>query len=157
MEYLVTTLLWLCALGCGLLGGVYFAFSAFIMKALEGVGHSGTVAMNSINAVILRSWFMPMFVATTLGGLALAVLGVLELGGARGKLMLSGGVLYVAGMFLVTMFFNVPLNNALVAVGNESRTGTAIWKDYVRRWTRWNHVRTASCVAASALFIAALR
>jgi len=66
-------------------------------------------------------------------------------------------VLYVAGMFLVTMFFNVPLNNALVAVSNESRTGAAIWKDYVRRWTRWNHVRTASCVAASALFIAALR
>ncbi len=157
MDDVIASLLWFCAIGCGLMGGVYFAFSAFIMTALERAGHAGTTAMNSINAVILRSLFMPVFLATTLACLALAVLGFQELGAIRGRLMIAGGVLYVAGMFGVTMLFNVPLNDALVAVGAESRTGTAIWKDYLRRWTRWNHVRTASCVGAAALFTAALR
>jgi uncharacterized membrane protein len=157
MDGLITALLWFCALGCGLLGGLYFAFSAFIMTALERVGHAGTTSMNSINVVIQRSLFMPFFLATTLGSVVLAIFGVLEIEGLRGRLMLAGGVLYVAGMFVVTMACNVPLNNALAAVGNESRTGGAIWKDYLNRWTRWNHVRTVSCMLASALFIAALR
>jgi uncharacterized membrane protein len=156
MDQVITFLLWFCALGCGLLGGLYFAFSAFIMKALERLGHSGTAAMNAINAVILRSAFMPLFLGTTLASAALAVFGLLELQNPRGVLMLAGGVLYVLGMFVVTVFFNVPLNNALAAVGAESRTGSAIWQDYLRRWTRWNHVRTLSCVIATALFIAAI-
>jgi uncharacterized membrane protein len=156
MELLIKILLWFCALGCGLLGGLYFAFSAFIMTALERVGHSGAAAMNSINAVILRSLFMPFFMGTTIASVALIVLGALEIEGIRGRLMLFGGVLYATGMFGVTMFFNVPLNNALAAVGAESRTGTAIWQDYLKRWTRWNHLRTLSCVSASALFILAI-
>jgi uncharacterized membrane protein len=149
-------LLWLGALGCGLMGGVYFAFSAFIMTALQRVGQSGIAAMNSINVVILRSVFMPFFFGTTLAAAALVVLGVLEWDSGRAGFMIIGGALYVAGMFGVTMLFNVPLNTALQAVAAESRTGTAIWQDYLRRWTRWNHVRTLSCTAASALFIAAL-
>jgi uncharacterized membrane protein len=156
MESVIATLLWIGALGCGLMAGVYFAFSAFIMTALGGVGHPGTVAMNSINTVILRSLFMPIFFATTLASAALVVLGLMEIRGTRGALMVAGGILYVAGMFLVTMFCNVPLNNALLAVASESRTGTAIWQDYLKRWTRWNHVRTVSCLLATAAFIAAL-
>jgi uncharacterized membrane protein len=156
MEPVVTTLLWFCALGCGLLGGLYFAFSAFIMTALQRVGHSGVAAMNSINAVILRSMFMPFFLGTTIASVALIAAGALAIETPRGRFMLFGGVLYAAGMFAVTMFFNVPLNNALAAVGAESRTGTAIWQDYLKRWTRWNHVRTLSCVIASALFILAI-
>ena len=31
---MTTALLWFCALGCALIGGLYFAFSAFIMRAL---------------------------------------------------------------------------------------------------------------------------
>ena len=37
MEMIETSLLWFCALGCGLIGGLYFAFSAFIMRALGGI------------------------------------------------------------------------------------------------------------------------
>lgn len=157
MELAVTLLLWFCALGCGLLAGVYFAFSAFIMTALRRAGHAGTTAMNSINTVILRSPFMPLFLGTTLAAATLAVCGALELSSLRGQLMLAGGFLYVGGMFGVTLLFNVPLNDALAAVSAESRTGTALWNDYLLRWTRWNHVRTLSCLAATAAFIAALQ
>lgn len=156
MHTLVTVLLWFSVLGCALLGGVYFAFSAFIMRAFRESGHAGIVAMNAVNRVILRSTFMPLFLGTTLAGAALAVLGLVNLHAANAVYLIIGGLLYVAGMFGVTMLFNVPLNNALQNVTAESRTGTAIWNDYLRRWTLWNHLRTVSCLASAALFIAAL-
>jgi uncharacterized membrane protein len=156
METVTTLLLWFCALACALLGGLYFAFSAFIMRALEETGAAGIAAMNAINRVILRSWFMPLFVGTTLASVALAVIGLSNLPAARGLYLIAGGVLYVAGMFAVTMLFNVPLNNSLAEVTVESRTGSAIWKDYLLRWTRWNHVRTVSSLGAAALFVGAL-
>jgi len=153
MVLLTEILLWFCALGCALLGGVYFAFSAFIMTALGQVGSAGTAAMNSINRVILKSGFMPLFFGTTLACAALAVIGLLHWQSAGSLRLIGGGLLYVGGMFGVTMFCNVPLNNALQAVTTESRTGTAIWNDYLRRWTRWNHVRTVSCLGAAGLFV----
>jgi uncharacterized membrane protein len=148
---LLELLLWFCALGCALLGGLYFAFSAFIMNALAQIGPAGIAAMNSINAVILRSWFMPAFVGTTLGCAILAVVGAVSGDDPRRLLMTGGGLLYVAGMFGVTMFCNVPLNNALAIAGPET------WARYLTTWTRWNHVRTLASMGAAALFIAALR
>jgi uncharacterized membrane protein len=153
MAMLTEILLWFCALGCALLGGLYFAFSAFIMTALREVGAAGIAAMNAINRVILKSWFMPLFFGTTLACAALLVVGLLRLERPGSLLLIAGGLLYVAGMFAITMFCNVPLNNALQAVSTESRTGNAIWADYLRRWTRWNHVRTVSCLGTAALFI----
>jgi uncharacterized membrane protein len=153
METVTTILLWFCALGCALMGGVYFAFSAFIMRALRDSGMAGVAAMNAINRVILRSASMPLFLGTTLASGALAVMGLLRFDEQGAPWLIAGGLLYVAGMFLVTMVCNVPLNNALAEVTAESRTGTAIWNDYLRRWTSWNHVRTVSCLGAAAVFV----
>lgn len=156
-EPVLTALLWFCALGCGLLGGLYFAFSAVIMRALQLAGPAaGIASMNAINKHIQRSAFMPFFFGTTLAAAALAVAGLLALDASRALLMIAGGVIYVLGMFVVTMLFNVPLNNALAEVGEPTRAGSAIWADYLVRWTRWNHVRTVACMVAAALFIAAL-
>jgi uncharacterized membrane protein len=70
--------------------------------------------------------------------------------------MLAGGVLYVVGMFVVTMVCNVPLNNALAAA-DPAAAGTArLWARYLKDWTMWNHVRTIASTAATALFIAAI-
>jgi len=156
MQTTTTILLWFCALGCGLLGGLYFAFSAFIMTALDraGVAH-GVAAMNAINVQIVRSLFMPLFLGTTLGSAALATIGLLNPSPA-GTLQLAGGVLYVLGMFGVTMIWNVPLNNALVAAEGKPEAG-AVWSIYLKQWTRWNHLRTLASTGATALFIAALR
>jgi uncharacterized membrane protein len=70
--------------------------------------------------------------------------------------MLSGGVVYVFGMFVVTMLFNVPLNNALAATDPASPDAASLWARYLTDWTWWNHVRTVSSTAACALFIAAI-
>jgi len=154
MEMIETALIWFCALGCALIGGLYFAFSAFIMRALGGIDRAaGIAAMNAINTVILRSAFMPLFLGTTLASAALVVYGFVQAGSPRGPLLIAGVLLYVIGMFVVTMAFNVPLNNALLAGGERD---AATWQRYVVSWTRWNHLRTVASLAASALFIAAL-
>ena len=71
-------------------------------------------------------------------------------------LLLAGGVLYVVGMFVVTAVFNVPLNNALMAVEPASAEAASLWARYLMDWTWWNHVRTVASTAAFALFVAAL-
>jgi uncharacterized membrane protein len=157
MNIVVAGLLWFSAIGCGLLGGLYFAFSAFIMTSLGRIDRAaGIAAMNAINADIVRSLFMPLFLLTTLAGAALAVLAIVRWGEPGAVAMLIGGMVYVLGMFVVTMAFNVPLNNALAAVGPVSVEASAIWTRYLTDWTMWNHVRTAACTAAMILFIAAI-
>ncbi|GGF24624.1 hypothetical protein GCM10011611_33320 [Aliidongia dinghuensis] len=70
--------------------------------------------------------------------------------------MLTGGVVYVLGMFVVTIMFNAPLNDALAAVDPSGGEGAALWARYLKDWTAWNHVRTVALAAACMLFIAAL-
>jgi uncharacterized membrane protein len=154
---LLTILLWFCALGCGLLAGLYFAFSAVIMTALDRAGPAhGIAAMNSINLTILRSMFMPLFFGTTLGAAGLVQAGLMGQGTRADICMVAGGLLYVLGMFVVTMTANVPLNNRLAMANAASGQAMVTWQNYLTAWTRWNHVRTLASLGASAAFVAAL-
>jgi uncharacterized membrane protein len=156
-QLLILGLLWFSAIGCGLLAGLYFAFSAFVMTAFDRIGQTqGIAAMNAINVEIVKSLFMPFFLGTTLTSSILAVMAVLRWGEPGTTAMLAAGVLYVLGMFIVTMVFNVPLNDALAAVDPSSTEATSLWKRYLKDWTLWNHVRTIASTAAFALFIAAI-
>lgn len=146
-----TTLLWSLALGCGLMAGLYYAFSAFIMTSLSRIApEAGIATMTSINDVILKTSFMPLFMGTSLGSLVIGILAVARWQGSDSLVILLGALVYVVGMFGVTAAFNVPLNNALVA------DGAGTWARYLTDWTLWNHVRTVASLAASALFIYAL-
>ena len=156
-QLLTTLLLWPAAVGCGVMAGVYFAFSAFVMVALDRVGQAhGIAVMNAINIVIVKSPFMPVFLATTLASAALAVMALLRWNQSAALVMLAGGVLYVFGMFIVTVACNVPLNDALAAVDPSGPAAAEVWARYLKDWTFWNHVRTVASMAACALFIAAL-
>jgi len=156
IDLSITVLLWFSAIGCGLIGGLYFAFSAFVMRALGRIeAASGIAAMNAINETILRSLFMPLFWGTTLASTALVVIALID-GPTGATAMFLGGIVYVVGMFVCTVVFNVPLNNALAAVGSNSGTAASVWQRYLDEWTRWNHVRTIACTVASAAFVLAL-
>lgn len=53
------------ALGAGLIAGVFFAFSAFVLKALSRLPVSaGIAAMQSINVVVLNPLFLGVFIGT---------------------------------------------------------------------------------------------
>ena len=154
MQALITALLWVSAIGCGLIAGLYFAFSTFIMTALDRIGHTqGAAAMNSINSTILGSLFMPLFFGTTVAAAILAVLALVRWSEPGAMVMLAGGLIYVVGMFICTVVYNVPLNNELARAGAGS---AEVWARYLRDWTFWNHVRTVASTAAMALFVVAL-
>ena len=156
-QFMTSGLLWFSAIGCALMAGVYFAFSTFIMTALGRLDQAaGIAAMNAINVDIVRSLFMPLFLGTTMAGAALVVMGALRFGESGAVSMIAGGGLYVGGMFVVTVVFNVPLNDALAAVQPSAPEAGVVWATYLKDWVFWNHVRTVASVAASALFIVVL-
>jgi uncharacterized membrane protein len=155
-QLLTIGLLWFSAIGCGLIAGVYFAFSTFIMTSFARIAPAaGIAAMNAINVDIVKSVFMPLFFGTTLAAAILAGLAFFRWG-VPGSTALAGGVIYVIGMLGVTLIFNVPLNDALAAVDPSSGEGASLWARYVRDWTFWNHVRLIASIAASVLFIVGL-
>lgn len=150
-DFAVYVLTLLAALGSALVGGVLMAFSDFVMKALGRVApEAGVAAMQEINVVVLRSWFLRAFFATALLSLALVVLALARWQWPDSFLPLAGGLLYLTGPIAVTVFRNVPLNNKL------ARDGRATWAEYLVAWTRWNHVRTVAAFGAAALFALAL-
>lgn len=157
MEEVIIATLWFATISVGIMAGVYFAFSAFVMQALDATGRAtGIVAMQAINRIIVRSLFLPLFFLSSLACLLLAVFGVMLWGSAGAWQMVTGGVLYVAGMLLVTMVGNVPLNNALEATDAGGPEAEAMWRRYMQRWLPWNHVRTVSCTVSLVLLIGAI-
>ncbi len=148
-------LLFVAALGAALIAGLFFAFSVAVMKALGALPPpQGIAAMQSINVVIVNPWFLLVFFGTAVPALVAAVS---AWGRAGGGYALAGALLYIVGTLLVTMVFNVPMNNALARASATSTEGAALWADYLVRWTAWNRVRTIASLAATACFVAAFR
>ena len=157
-ERLMSVLVFLSALGSGLVGGIFFAFSTFVMGALARLpAPQGIAAMQSINIVVINPLFMAAFMGTAVLCLIVAAGALFGWSGPHPTLVLAGAVLYVVGNIVVTMTGNVPLNNALAAVDPAGAEGAALWARYLSTWTAWNHVRTATGLAASACFIIAWR
>ena len=140
----------LVSLGAGLVGGVFFAFSAFVMKALaELPAEHGIAAMQRINVVVLNPLFLGLFVGTAvLAGLCVFA-AFFPWGTTRSSLLLTAGLSYLIGSFGVTAAFNVPRNERLARLDATSREAHDYWPAYLRGWLLWNHVRTfASALAA---------
>jgi uncharacterized membrane protein len=87
----------------------------------------------------------------------IATIATLLAGSPPGTLhVLAASVLYLVGTILVTIRFNVPLNNELAVVPADSRDDDGTWTRYLAVWTKWNHVRTAAALAAAALLTVAV-
>ena len=147
----------LTALGCGLVAGVFFAFSTFVMTALARLPPAqGIAAMQSINIMAVTPAFMTALFGTAAACVAVVVVALSSWGEPGAAYLLGGGVLYIVGAVGVTMAFNVPRNNALAAADPASVDGAGVWAGYITGWTAWNHVRTAASLAALAALVMAL-
>lgn len=145
------------ALGCGLVAGVFFAFSTFVMSALARLQfREGIVAMQSINITAINPLFMLALFGTALACLFLAASSVLNWHQPGAGYLLVGSLLYLAGTIGVTIAFNVPLNDALATVKPDSPEGENLWAGYLTNWTFWNHIRTIAALAAATLLTIAL-
>ncbi|OAV56048.1 hypothetical protein A6U98_33685 [Rhizobium sp. WYCCWR10014] len=157
MQIILILSLVAAAIGSGLVAGIFFAFSTFIMTAFSRIpAEQGIAAMNSINVTIVRSPFMCLFVPTAILCLVIAVLALIDWRGGASFLMLAGAALYVFASFVSTIIFNVPMNDALAKVAGNGPEAVQLWTSYVRDWTWWNHVRTIASLLASVAFVRAL-
>tara|TARA_B100000287_G_scaffold229937_1_gene216646 strand:- start:357 stop:830 length:474 start_codon:yes stop_codon:yes gene_type:complete len=146
---------WFAIVSFGFIGGVYFAFSFFVMQSLNELNRTEAIkTMVAINKVILKSPFMALFFGSTFLALSLLISSFLK------KNLVSlpslSGAIFLIGMFLCTALKNVPLNkelNKFKGTNSESES-EAQWSDYYLNWTKWNHVRTAACFLSTALLIA---
>ena len=153
MDQLIPVVGTTALLGSALVGGIFFAFSSFIMKALARVPTAeGIVAMQSINVVVLNASFLGAFIGTVVLSLGAGGLALAGWGRPSASFFLGGVIFYLVGTFGVTAFGNIPLNNQLAAVAATDPGSRDVWEHYLVRWTRWNHVRTAAAMAAALLY-----
>jgi uncharacterized membrane protein len=145
------------AIAAAAMGGVFLAFSSFVMAALRRLPPAhGIAAMQSINIVAVTPVFMTALFGTAAASLAIAVYAVINWLGNGSGYLLPGSLSYLIGTIVVTIAFNVPLNNALAAADPASTESVFSWMNYVRAWTAWNHVRTVSGLVTAALLTRAL-
>src|ERR687886_2530221 len=144
-------------LGCGLIAGVFFAFSSFVMSALARLQPTqGIAAMQSINITAINPLCMTVLFGTAAACILLAVSSLLKWHQPGAAYLLLGSLLYLIGTLGVTIVFNVPLNEALARVEPDSTGGANLWASYLGNWTFWNHIRAAAALAAAASLTIAL-
>jgi uncharacterized membrane protein len=81
-------------LGCGLIGGVFFAFSSFVMNALARLpAAQGIATMQSINVVVINPLFMTAFLGTAAACVLLAFSSVLRWREPGAAYLLAGSLL----------------------------------------------------------------
>ena len=100
MSTLNTVSVILALLGSGLIAGVFFAFSSFIMKALGRVPSSeGIAAMQSINVVVINPTFLGTFTGTAVLSFLVAALAIKGWGTPPAPFFLVGALSYLVGTF----------------------------------------------------------
>lgn len=120
--------------------GLYFIFSNTIMRVLS-TRSDGARAMIDINRLILNPLFLACFAVSGIAGLYFFVF--------SSGLQSIAGLVFFIGTTLVTVVFNVPLNNKL----RDSSPDTLpyVWQTYLVEWTFWNNVRTVSAIGTGLL------
>ncbi len=150
------TLLIASIIGTGLVAGIFFAFSTFVMQALTRLKPAdGIRAMQAINVTVLNPWFFTAFFGTGIALLILALVPIVGHDVPDHAAVVIAALLYNLGTIGVTMVRNVPLNNRLEKLDAESIEAHDFWQTYLRKWVFWNHVRTVAAAAACVCMIVA--
>ncbi len=158
MSLLFLLLIQFAALGYALVGGVFLAFSDFIMRSLARTsGTGGVEAMQVINREVFRWLFMALFLGLAPISLVVAAYALITLSGTTGTVLAAAGLVYFIGCFGVTVGFNVPLNERLAKMELADGATSTFWSQtYVPRWSFWNTVRGSACVVSAAMILFAL-
>ena len=145
------------AIGCGLVAGVFFAFSSFVMTALSRLpAAQGIAAMQSINVVVINVSFMALLFGTAAICLAVGVWSAVTWHRPGSAIALTGVAIYLVGTIGTTIALNVPRNDQLAQVDPTHPASEVIWETYLHEWTRANHLRTAAALGAAVLLTLSL-
>ncbi|MEO0981740.1 MAG: anthrone oxygenase family protein [Pseudomonadota bacterium] len=144
------------ALWSAVIGGVFSAFSEFVMSGLQRAAPVGGIeSMQHINRTVLKTQFVAGILLIGPMSIAIALYALTSLHGTAKVALILAPAVYVPTVFLMTMFGNVPMNNQLERLDPRSADAEAYWRRYGREWTRLNHVRTLGGVLTGGLYLVA--
>jgi uncharacterized membrane protein len=145
------------AVGSGVVAGVFFAFSTFVMPALRRLPDArGMAAMQSINVTAVTPPFMLALFGTAIVCVAVAVIAIVNWGEDGATAAFVGSVVYVLSVVVVTAVYHVPRNDALARLDADAPSSAPAWARFLREWTGMNHVRTLGALASTICFVVAL-
>jgi uncharacterized membrane protein len=146
------------ALGSGLMAGIFFAFSSFVMTGLSLLSPTaGAQAMRAINIAAINRSFMALLFGTAVLCMVLGGSAIFRIHDAGSRLQLCGCFAYLIGTLGLTALYHVPLNDELAALPLNSPRLPYLWSRYLHQWTLWNHIRMLSSLLTSAAMVFTLR
>lgn len=142
----------------GLLAGLFYGYDCSVIKGLGHLQNNAYLhAFQSINKAIQNPYFFLSFMGSLL---VLPVASWFSYRhGATSYLLLSATLLYFIGVFGVTVFCNIPLNEQLANFQISTATESEIaWmrKTFENSWNTWHRIRTVAAIAAFGLTILSL-
>jgi uncharacterized membrane protein len=151
----------LAALTSAAAGGMMYVFSTFVMRGLDRTGPIDAItAMRGINAEAnANPVFLLGFFGATILALVVGVIAVVQLNQPGSWWVLIGAIFGIVGA-MITVIFNVPLNNRLDTVnpdGLSMADAARDWQAYFSTWTAWNHARTVTSFVGATLMLVGLR
>ena len=130
----------------GLMAGLFFAWSVSVTPGLKNLSNAEFVAsFQSMNRAILNPVFLSAFVGAAIASIVTCFFYFKGWGDLSFLLLLGAALLYVIGVFGVTMLFNVPLNNLLDAVDLKTANPQQLEefrRSFEKPWNSYNTVRT---------------
>jgi len=156
-KNMANTILIITATATGLIAGLFYAYTCSVNIGLGRLPDKEYLAaMQSINKAILN----PLFFASFLGTLLLLPLSTWlnyeQPLSTRFLLLLTAAIIYTIGVFGVTMFGNVPLNDALAGFDLEHASVKSIFDQrlqFERPWLLLHQLRTIASVVCLILVI----
>ena len=144
------------ALWSAIVGGVFSAFSEFVMSALLKTEASGAIeAMQHINRDVIRTQFVAGILSIAVFSVLFTLYSIAVFEGAALVTLILAALVYLPSVFLMTMLGNVPMNNKLESLDHKSAEAKDYWREYGEKWTRLNHVRSIGSVLTACLYIIA--
>lgn len=158
---LVVVLASTAALANAAVGGITYGFSTFVMHGLDRTDPVDAItAKRAINAEANSNVaFLLVVSAAAILALVLGIVGATQLHQPGSWWLLVGGIFGVIAA-IITLGFNVPLNNRLGGVDPaqlSSDDAAREWRAYFSSWMTWNHARTVAAFLSAALILVGLR
>ena len=142
------------ALWSAVIGGVFSAFSEFVMSGLLRTEPAGGIeAMQHINRTVIKTQFVAGILSIALFSVLFGLYGAVVFDGAARVTLILAPLIYLPTVFFMTLLGNVPMNNKLASLDHTTSEAEAYWVHYGREWTRLNHVRTLGSVLPAGLYI----
>jgi len=163
IESIFPVVLLLATLLCTLVAGFVLLFAIVVMPGIGALSNREFLkSFQVIDKVIQNNQplFMFVWIGSTVALLVAVALSALQLNGIPQILMIVATVVFIVGVQVPTVVFNIPMNNRVQSLNLDSLDEALLATErqvFESRWNRWNSTRTVFACVASVLLLIVVR